>query len=165
MDGVPWDFTQQLLPAEWELFEPLMTGALRRCPILDRAEIVQLVNGPDGFTPDGHYALGPVPGVPGFYVAAGMSINGIAGAGGVGRVMAEWILEGEPSLDLAELNVRRFGRHLADRGYVMEIGRITTADSVANLLASSQVREAYLGRRSAPESARSARTSRPDPQP
>jgi 4-methylaminobutanoate oxidase (formaldehyde-forming) len=118
VDGVPWDFTQQLLPAEWELFEPLMTGALRRCPILDRAEIVQLVNGPDGFTPDGHYALGPVPGVPGFYVAAGMSINGIAGAGGVGRVMAEWILEGEPSLDLAELNVRRFGRHLADRGYV-----------------------------------------------
>ncbi|HSE96457.1 MAG TPA: FAD-dependent oxidoreductase, partial [Methylomirabilota bacterium] len=118
VDGVPWEFTQRLLPAEWALFEPLMAGALRRCPILDQAEIIQLVNGPDGFTPDGHYALGPIPGVPGFYVAAGMSINGIAGAGGVGRVMAEWIVEGEPSLDVAELNVRRFGRHLADRGYV-----------------------------------------------
>ena len=123
LDDVPWEFTQQLLPGEWELFEPLLAGAIRRFPSVEKAEIVQLVNGPDGFTPDGHYALGPVPGRPGLWVAAGMSINGIAGAGGVGRVMAEWILEGEPSIDVWELNVRRFGAHLADRGYVAEKAR------------------------------------------
>ena len=123
LDDVPWEFTQQLLPAEWELFEPLLAGAIRRFPAVEKAEILQLVNGPDGFTPDGHYALGPVPGRPGFWVAAGMSINGIAGAGGVGRVMAEWILEGEPSIDVWELNVRRFGAHLRDRRYAAEKAR------------------------------------------
>ena len=123
LDDVPWEFTQQLLPAEWELFDPLLTGAIRRFPAVEKAEILQLVNGPDGFTPDGHYALGPVPGRPGFWVAAGMSINGIAGAGGVGRVMAEWILEGEPSIDVWELNVRRFGAHLGDRRYAAEKAR------------------------------------------
>lgn len=123
VDGVPWEFGQELLPAEWELFEPLMAGAIRRWPALETAEVLRLVNGPDGFTPDGHYALGPVPGVPGFYVAAGMSINGIAGAGGVGRVLAEWILDGEPSTDVFELNVRRFGPHLADRACATEKAR------------------------------------------
>jgi 4-methylaminobutanoate oxidase (formaldehyde-forming) len=123
LDDVPWDFTQQLLPAEWDLFEPLLAGAVRRFPAVEKAEILQLVNGPDGFTPDGHYALGPVPGRPGVWVAAGMSINGIAGAGGVGRVMAEWILEGEPSIDVWELNVRRFGAHLRDRRHAAEKAR------------------------------------------
>ena len=123
LDDVPWEFTQQLLPAEWELFDPLLAGAIRRFPAVEKAEILQLVNGPDGFTPDGHYALGPVPGRPGLWVAAGMSINGIAGAGGVGRAMAEWILEGEPSIDVWELNVRRFGAHLRDRGYAAEKAR------------------------------------------
>ena len=59
LDDVPWEFTQQLLPAEWELFEPLLAGAIRRFPAVEKAEILQLINGPDGFTPDGHYALGP----------------------------------------------------------------------------------------------------------
>jgi len=123
LDDVPWEFTQQLLPGEWDLFEPLLAGAIRRFPAVEKAEILHLVNGPDGFTPDGHYALGPVPGRPGLWVAAGMSINGIAGAGGVGRVMAEWILEGEPSIDVWELNVRRFGAHLGDRRYAAEKAR------------------------------------------
>jgi len=123
LDDVPWEFTQQLLPAEWELFEPLLAGAIRRFPAVEKAEILQLINGPDGFTPDGHYALGPVPGRPGFWVAAGMSINGIAGAGGVGQVMAEWILEGAPSFDVSELDVRRFGPDLRDRRAVAEQAR------------------------------------------
>jgi sarcosine dehydrogenase len=120
VDGVPWGFTQRLLPPDWDRFAPLMEGALRRFPLLEKAEAIQLVNGPDGFTPDGHYALGPLPGVPGFYVAAGMSINGIAGAGGVGRVLAEWIVDGAPSIDVSALDVRRFGPDLED------IARVTT---------------------------------------
>jgi 4-methylaminobutanoate oxidase (formaldehyde-forming) len=113
--GVPWEFTQQLLPPEWELFDELMEGAIRRVPILEEAEITRLVNGPEGITPDGFYCLGPIPGLSGFYMAAGMSLNGIAGAGGVGKTMAEWIIEGEPALDMHEFNVRRFGPHYADQ--------------------------------------------------
>ena len=120
VEGVPWKFTQELLSSEWELFEPVLEMAMERIPILAEAEAVELINGPDAFTPDGHYALGPVPGLGGFYVAAGGSINGIAGAGGVGKLLAEWILEGAPSIDTHEMNIRRFGPHLNNLKYVTE---------------------------------------------
>lgn len=123
VDGVPWEFSQQLLPPEWELFQELLEGAIRRVPEIENAQSVKLVNGPDAITPDGHYALGPAPSVPGLWVAAGMSLNGIAGAGGVGRVMAEWIVEGEPSIEVSEMNVRRFGEYLRDPQYVAEKAR------------------------------------------
>lgn len=127
--GVDWNFSQQLLPPEWELFEELLQGAIRRVPEIENAQLVKLINGPDAMTPDGHYALGPVPTVPGMWVAAGMSLNGIAGAGGVGRVMAEWIVEGAPSFDVSEMNVRRFGggkdsgAYLRDKNFVAEKAR------------------------------------------
>ena len=120
VEGVPWTFTQELLSSEWDLFDPVLEGAIKRIPILAEAEAIELINGPDAFTPDGHYALGPVPGVRGFYVAAGGSINGIAGAGGVGKLISEWILEGKPSIDTHEMNVRRFGQHLKDIKYLTE---------------------------------------------
>jgi 4-methylaminobutanoate oxidase (formaldehyde-forming) len=123
LDDVPWSFTRQLLPADWELFEPVLAGAIRRFPAVEKAEILRLINGPDGFTPDGHYALGPVAGRPGFWVAAGMSINGIAGAGGVGRVMTEWMLEGASSIDVSDLDVRRFSRGSGDRRVAAERAR------------------------------------------
>jgi 4-methylaminobutanoate oxidase (formaldehyde-forming) len=119
-DGVPWGFTQELLPGEWELFEGIMEGAMQRIPILNQAGAIELINGPDAFTPDGYYAMGPVPGLKGFYVAAGGSDNGIAGGGGVGMLMAEWILEGETSIDTHEMNVRRFGPHLTDKTFRVE---------------------------------------------
>ncbi|MEJ2286600.1 MAG: FAD-dependent oxidoreductase, partial [Desulfobacterales bacterium] len=119
-EGVAWNFTQELLPGEWELFEGIMEGAMQRIPILNEAEAIELVNGPDAFTPDGYYAMGPVPGLKGFYVAAGGSDNGIAGGGGVGMLMAEWILEGETSIDTHEMNVRRFGPHLTDKTFRVE---------------------------------------------
>jgi 4-methylaminobutanoate oxidase (formaldehyde-forming) len=120
VDGVPWEFTQELLPGEWELFEGIMLGAMQRIPILSEAEAIELINGPDAFTPDGYYALGPVSGLKGFYVAAGGSDNGIAGGGGVGKLMAEWILEGETSIDMHEMNVKRFGPHLNNKSFLVE---------------------------------------------
>lgn len=123
VNGVAWDFSQQLLPPEWELFQELLEGAIRRVPQIENAESIKLINGPDAMTPDGHYALGPVPTVPGMWVAAGMSLNGIAGAGGVGRVMAEWIVEGAPSIDVSEMNVRRFGTYMQDAHFVAEKAR------------------------------------------
>lgn len=118
VEGVSWDFNQQLLDGDWDLFESVMEGAIRRIPILEQAETIELVNGPDAFTPDGHYALGPVPGLKGYFVAAGGSINGIAG--GVGKVLSEWILQGAPSIDTHEMNIRRFGTHWEKTIYLAE---------------------------------------------
>ena len=123
VDGVPWEFTQSLLAPEWDLFDSLMEGAMRRVPILEKSEVIGLINGPDAVTPDGQYCLGPLPDIRGFYVAAGMSLNGIAGAGGVGKIMAEWIIDGYPSIDVHEMNVRRFGSYYSDLRYTAERAR------------------------------------------
>jgi 4-methylaminobutanoate oxidase (formaldehyde-forming) len=123
IDGAPWEFTQQLFPPDWDLFGELMEGAVRRVPVLARAEIVKLVNGPEAITPDSRPLLGPVPGVPGFYVAAGLSHTGFGGGGAIGEIIAEWIVEGEPSQDTHEYNVRRFGPIYADPRYTAERSR------------------------------------------
>ncbi len=72
--------------------------------------MTKLINGPEAFTPDGEFCLGETP-VRGLFVAAGFCAHGLAGAGGIGKVMAEWIAEGEPSLDLWHMDIRRFGGH------------------------------------------------------
>jgi glycine cleavage system T protein len=115
LDGIPPDFTHRLLPPVWDRFEPLARNAAVRIPDLDRVGIRKLINGPDGFTPDGEFLLGEAPDVRGFFVACGSP--GIAAGGGLGKVMAEWIVEGRPSLDLWRADIRRFGPHYADRSY------------------------------------------------
>jgi 4-methylaminobutanoate oxidase (formaldehyde-forming) len=121
MDGIPDKFEFQLLPEDWNQFEILMQSALHRTPCLEKAEVRQLLNGPESFTPDGHFILGEAPGVMGFFVAAGFNSAGIANAGGAGRAMAEWIVAGEPATDLWEADIRRFApfhgnlRHLKER--------------------------------------------------
>ncbi|MGH7322974.1 MAG: FAD-dependent oxidoreductase [Candidatus Rokuibacteriota bacterium] len=123
VDGVPWDFTQRLLPSDWELFGEIMEGAIRRVPILAKAELAHLVNGPEGITPDSRPLLGPVPGVPGFWVAAGLSHTGFGAGGAIGEIMAEWLVEGEPPYDVTELNARRFGPVYDDPMYAAERAR------------------------------------------
>jgi 4-methylaminobutanoate oxidase (formaldehyde-forming) len=86
---------------------------------LKEAEVVRLVNGPEAFTPDGEFILGPSE-VRGFWVAAGFCAHGLAGAGGMGRLVAEWIVEGRPGLDAWEMDSRRFGRHYTSREYTLE---------------------------------------------
>lgn len=122
LDGIPPDFTHRLLPPDWERFSPLLENAVTRVPALANAQVIRLINGPEAYTPDGEFILGEAPGVKGFFVAAGFCAHGIAGAGGVGQVMAEWIVEGRPSLDLRQMNVGRFRAHHADRDYAL--GRV-----------------------------------------
>jgi 4-methylaminobutanoate oxidase (formaldehyde-forming) len=117
LDGAPWEFTQQLFPPDWELFEPILQGAIRRVPIVEKVEAVKLMNGPEAITPDSRPLLGPVPGVPGFYTACGLSHTGFGGGGAIGQILAEWIVEGEPSQDTHEYNVRRFGPIYADKQF------------------------------------------------
>jgi len=109
LDGIPGDFNGRLLEPDWDRFEPLMTNAVVRTPSLKDAEVVRLVNGPEAFTPDGEFILGPSE-VRGFWVAAGFCAHGLAGAGGMGRLVAEWIIDGQPGLDAWEMDSRRFGR-------------------------------------------------------
>jgi 4-methylaminobutanoate oxidase (formaldehyde-forming) len=108
LDGIPADFNSRLLEEDWPRFEELMENAVVRVPSLAEMEVVKLINGPEAFTPDGEFILGPSD-VPGFWVAAGFCAHGLAGAGGLGKLVAEWIIEGTPSLDVWHMDSRRFG--------------------------------------------------------
>src|SRR5438552_4317204 len=116
LDGVPDGFEAQLLPEDWPRFEPLLEAAVERVPAMETAEVRKLYNGPEAFTPDGEFILGESA-VPGFWVAAGFCAHGLAGAGGMGWQVAEWIVNGEPSLDLWHMDSRRFGRQYTSRPY------------------------------------------------
>ncbi|MBE7436483.1 MAG: FAD-dependent oxidoreductase [Anaerolineales bacterium] len=108
MNGIPRDFKFKLLEPDWDRFTPLMENSIRRVPAIENAEVVRLLNGPEGFTPDGEFLLGPTS-VKGFWVACAFCAHGLAGAGGIGKVMAEWIIDGSPEWDVWRLDVRRFG--------------------------------------------------------
>jgi 4-methylaminobutanoate oxidase (formaldehyde-forming) len=119
VDGVPEDFGRELLSPDRERFRPLFENSQQRVPALREAEEVEFVNGPESFTPDGEFILGESE-VRGFFVAAGFNAHGIAGAGGIGRIMAEWVVDGEPSMDAWEMDIRRFGDHYRSRRYTLE---------------------------------------------
>lgn len=120
MDGVPEDFAFRLLPEDWDQFQILMENALHRTPCLETAEVRQLLNGPESFTPDGNFILGEAPGLRGLYVCAGFNSAGIANAGGAGRLTAEWIVGGEAPMDLADVDIRRFADFQANGRFLRE---------------------------------------------
>jgi 4-methylaminobutanoate oxidase (formaldehyde-forming) len=121
LDAIPPDFNGRLLEEEWDRFAEIVEHSRMRVPDMDRITVTRLINGPEAFTPDGEFCLGETD-VRGFFVAAGFCAHGLAGAGGIGKVMAEWIAEGEPSLDLWRMDVRRFGAHYRSPGYTL--GRV-----------------------------------------
>ncbi|MGH3767427.1 MAG: GcvT family protein [Pseudonocardiaceae bacterium] len=117
-DSVPADFNGRLLPGDWERFAQIAENAQVRVPALADVGIRTLVNGPEAFTPDNEFCLGETE-VGGFFVAAGFCAHGIAGAGGVGQVMANWIVDGEPGMDLWHMDIRRFGPHYRSPSYTV----------------------------------------------
>jgi glycine cleavage system aminomethyltransferase T len=121
-DAIPPDFNGRLLEDDWDRFEEITENSKRRVPVMDEVTITQLINGPEAFTPDNEFCLGETE-VAGLFVAAGFCAHGLAGAGGIGKVMAEWIAEGEPSLDLWHMDIRRFGAQYRSPSYTFE--RIT----------------------------------------
>ena len=108
-DGVPWQHAAANLPADEQRFAQLWSGAARRFPFLEDAGMVTLECHPDAMTPDGNPLLGPIPGVAGYWMAAGLSLNGFGGAGGIGRSIAEWMTGGEAELDTLGMRAWRFG--------------------------------------------------------
>jgi 4-methylaminobutanoate oxidase (formaldehyde-forming) len=109
-DALPYPFEFQLLDEDWDHFSILMDNAITRIPVLAETGIKMFYNGPESFTPDNQFLLGEAPEVKNFFVGAGFNSVGIASAGGAGRALAEWIIAGEPSIDLTAVDIRRFAR-------------------------------------------------------
>ena len=120
VDPIPSTFQFELLGEDWDQFEILMQNALQRTPCLETAEIKMLLNGPESFTPDGNFILGQAPEMERYFVCAGFNSAGIANSGGAGRLMAEWILGGEPSVDLSDVDIRRFAPFTGNRRALAE---------------------------------------------
>ena len=132
LDGVPDDFEARLLPEDWERMEEILANSMDRVPIMETQPVKKFFNGPEAFTPDAEFILGESD-VPGFFVAAGFCAHGLAGAGGVGKVMAEWIVDGQPEWDLWHMDIRRFNRHYRSQRFALarayEASRSTTTSS------------------------------------
>ena len=122
-DGVPWNHSATELPSDMERFEPLLENAIKRFPFLEEAGFERLIAHPDAFTPDANPLMGPWPGLKGFWIACGMSMNGFGGAGGIGKAMAEWIIAGDTELDFYGYHAWRFGRNYLDPYYAASCAR------------------------------------------
>jgi glycine cleavage system aminomethyltransferase T/glycine/D-amino acid oxidase-like deaminating enzyme len=119
VDRVPPDFNGRLLEEDWPRFEEIAINSRKRVPLMEDVKVTRLINGPEAFTPDNEFCLGETD-VGGFFVAAGFCAHGLAGAGGIGKVMAEWILAGEPQSDVWEMDIKRFGPHYRSPSYTLK---------------------------------------------
>jgi 4-methylaminobutanoate oxidase (formaldehyde-forming) len=109
-NGIPADFGRELLAENFDRFEQLAELAAEITPFVNEVGIREVINGPIPYSADGDFVMGKVPELDNYFVASGF-LYGIAAGGGAGRMMAEWILDGQPSLDLWPLDVRRFLPH------------------------------------------------------
>lgn len=123
VDGVPWEHGASPVESDMDRFAPLLEGAIARFPPLEESGVIRLLCHPDAMTPDGNPLLGPMPGVPGFWIAAGLSLNGFGAAGGLGKSLAEWITGGETEYDLSAYRPWRFGRTYRDPALASEAAR------------------------------------------
>ncbi len=102
------DFAFQLLPEDWDHFEPMMYNALHRLPALETAEVKMLLNGPESFTPDGSFLLGETAETRGLFLGCGMNSVGVATGGGAGQALAHCIIHGHTPTDLHEADPKRY---------------------------------------------------------
>jgi 4-methylaminobutanoate oxidase (formaldehyde-forming) len=119
VDDIPADFNSRLLDQDWNRFEEIAVNSQRRVPIMEKIGMKNFINGPEGFTPDNEFCLGETE-IGGFFVAAGFCAHGIAGAGGIGKVVAEWVVSGEPQTDLWHMDIRRFGAAYKSPSFTMK---------------------------------------------
>lgn len=120
MEGIPREFSFDSLPDDFDHIEPHLTNAMRRLPALANAGIQLNFNGPESFTPDNRFLLGPAPDIEGLYVASGFNSCGIESSGGAGKVMAEWMSTGVPANDYWEMDVRRAMPFQRNRRYLRD---------------------------------------------
>jgi len=118
-EGIPEPFRRKLFDANYDRFAQLADLATMRTPVISKAGIRSLINGPIPYSADADFVMGRTPELDNFYVATGF-LYGIAAGGGAGKMMAEWMLEGRPSLDLWPLDVRRFSFHHTTKAFLGE---------------------------------------------
>jgi sarcosine dehydrogenase len=115
--GIPGEFVRQLLPENLDRFLPLAELAGQVTPIINEVGIRQVINGPIPYSADGDFVMGWQPGYKNLMLATGF-LYGIAAGGGAGEIIAEWVVDGQPSLDLWPLDVRRFSPHHGTRAFM-----------------------------------------------
>jgi len=116
--GIPEDFSFGRLPEDWDHLGPYLDRVAGRLPVLRDAGIKLFFNGPESFTPDDRYILGEATELSGYFVAAGFNSVGFQSGGGAGRVLADWIIDGHPPMDLSEVDIRRFLPWQGNRRYL-----------------------------------------------
>ena len=119
-EGIPEDFCFDEIDGSLEHFEPILEQALLRVPALESAGLDTFFCGPESFTPDVRYHIGQAPELDNCFVAAGLNSIGLQSAGGIGRVISEWIRLGHPPKDLWEVDVRRNQPFQRNRKYLRE---------------------------------------------
>ena len=117
VDGTPWEFGHELLPDDFDKIEDSVAFAYRRFPALAEAGVKSVVHGPFTFAPDGNPLVGPVPGLRNYWSACGV-MAGFSQGGGVGLMLAQWMVQGETERDTFAMDVARFGRW-AGPGYTL----------------------------------------------
>ena len=120
MNGIAEDFCFDEIAGDFDHFEPILQDAMERIPALQNAGIQKFFCGPESFTPDVRYHIGQTPELRNCYVSAGMNSIGLQSAGGIGKVMSEWIRDGYPPVDLWEVDVRRNMPFQGNRKYLRE---------------------------------------------
>ena len=109
VDGTPWSFGHELLPDNLDKIEDSIAFAYKRFPILERSGVKTVIHGPFTFAPDGNPLVGPIPGVQNYWSACGV-MAGFSQGGGVGLMLAQWMIEGECERDVTALDVARYGK-------------------------------------------------------
>ncbi|MBQ67117.1 MAG: glycine cleavage system protein T, partial [Marinovum sp.] len=117
VDGTPWNFGHELLPDDFDKINDSIEFAYRRFPVLQSAGVKSVIHGPFTFAPDGNPLVGPVPGVRNYWAACGV-MAGFSQGGGVGLMLAQWMIEGEPERNTMAMDVARFGDWISP-GYTL----------------------------------------------
>ena len=118
--GIPEGHNFSLLKPDWDHFKVFWEAATRRVPAMEEAGIDRFYVSAESFTPDNRYIMGEAPELRRFFVAAGLNSTGIAAGAGVGRAVAEWIVAGHPTMDLTEVDIRRFHRYQNHSRYLYD---------------------------------------------
>ena len=119
MDGAPWDYGIELLTPDVDRISDELSMAMDRYPALETTGILQWVNGAFTFSPDGNPLVGPVPGIRNYWSACAVMAGFLQG-GGVGKSLAEWMIDGEPEEDIFGMDVARFGSYAGNKTYIKE---------------------------------------------
>ena len=122
LDGVPSDFSFGEIPSNWDRLAPFLEVAMEIIPVLENVGVRKLFTGPESFTPDNGFLIGEAPELANFFVAAGMNSLGILTGGGVGSIVANWIADGVPPVDVTDVDIARLSPFQQNRSYLAERG-------------------------------------------